>query len=501
MIKLILKNIDGSQSTQDISKDISINTSLGQELYFINLDGLEYNINLVEDEKSIELVFNKNGIEQKILIHNMTDLIKTSEQLPLEKSKSILGIINDQEGLSELNSTALNNDFKGDNVIRALKELLDESPQGEDTNNGVIIDSFGALLENLGASAAGGDGAGDGSFFLGDQVDPFSLNNNIPGRGRGSNFGDERSFGNSTAQELLNTNTLDTSANASITLDANITSDDVINEAESQNDSIAITGKVSGDAKQGDTVTILVNGTTYTGTVALDLTFSINVKGSDLQADSNRTIEASVTANDDAGNTVTATDTETYTVDTSANASITLDANITSDDVINEAESQNDSIAITGKVSGDAKQGDTVTILVNGTTYTGTVALDLTFSINVKGSDLQADSNRTIEASVTANDDAGNTVTATDTETYTVDTDISANITLDTNITSDDVINSTESQNDSIAITGTVSGDAKQGDIVTILVNGTTYTGTVALDLTFSINVKGSDYKQIVIEL
>ena len=306
-----------------------------------------------------------------------------------------------------------------------------------------------------------------------------------------------------------------------ITLATNVTPDDIVNAAEAGS-TVAITGVVGGDAQVGDTVTLTVNSTTYTGTVAAGLTFSINVPGSALAADADRTIDASVTTTDAAGNTGSATDTETYTVDTSAptvtvdivdaalnvadsvsvvtftfseapvgftaadvtvtggslsgftatgnplvytatftanagftgsgsvsvaNASytdaagnpgaagadtvaidtappvptITLATNVTPDDIVNAAEAGS-TVAITGVVGGDAQVGDTVTLTVNSTTYTGTVAAGLTFSINVPGSALAADADRTIDASVTTTDAAGNTGSATDTETYTVDT-------------------------------------------------------------------------------
>ena len=68
------------------------------------------------------------------------------------------------------------------------------------------------------------------------------------------------------------------------------------------------------------------------------------------------------------------TTTETYTVDVTAPApTITLTSNITADDVINAAEAGGN-IAITGTVGGDADDGDTVTLTVNGTNYTGTVS-------------------------------------------------------------------------------------------------------------------------------
>ncbi|WP_244462887.1 hypothetical protein, partial [Aeromonas sanarellii] len=46
--------------------------------------------------------------------------------------------------------------------------------------------------------------------------------------------------------------------------------------------------------------------------------FTILVAGSDLAADSDRTIDASVTSTDAAGNSATATDSEGYGVDTTA---------------------------------------------------------------------------------------------------------------------------------------------------------------------------------------
>ena len=114
-------------------------------------------------------------------------------------------------------------------------------------------------------------------------------------------------------------------------------------------------------AVNGDTVTLNVNGTNYTGTVAGGA-FSINVPGAQLVADADFTIQASVSTSDAAGNVGTGTDTETYTVDVTApTPTITLTSNITADDVINAAEAGGN-IAITGTVGGAAAAGDTVTL-------------------------------------------------------------------------------------------------------------------------------------------
>jgi hypothetical protein len=264
-----------------------------------------------------------------------------------------------------------------------------------------------------------------------------------------------------------------TSPSATITLDANITADDVIDATEA-GQNIAITGSTGGDVAENDTVTLSVNGNTYTGPVDASGNFSIDVPGTDLVADGDLTIDASVTTSTGSPNgEATATDTEGYTVNTgSPSASITLDANITADDVISAAE-QNQQIAITGSTGGDVAENDTVTLTVNGNTYTGPVDASGNFSIDVPGSDLVADGDLTIDASVTTSTGNPNgEATATDTEGYSVNTTSpSATITLDANITADDIIDATEA-GQIIAITGSTGGDVAENDTVTLTVNG-----------------------------
>ncbi|WP_301897475.1 Ig-like domain-containing protein, partial [Vibrio cholerae] len=83
-----------------------------------------------------------------------------------------------------------------------------------------------------------------------------------------------------------------------------------------------------------------------------------------------------------------------------------LDANITADDIIN-AEEAGQQIPVSGTVTGEFKAGDIVTLTVNGKPYTGPVGADGRFTILVAGSDLAADADQTIDASVTSTDAAG----------------------------------------------------------------------------------------------
>ncbi|WP_422641448.1 Ig-like domain-containing protein, partial [Vibrio paracholerae] len=299
--------------------------------------------------------------------------------------------------------------------------------------------------------------------------------------------------GNSTTKSDSENYSVDTVApELGIKLDADITADDIIN-AEEAGQQIPVSGTVTGEFKAGDIVTLTVNGKPFTGPVGADGRFTILVAGSDLAADADQTIDASVTSTDAAGNSTTATDSEGYEVDTVApELGIKLDTNITADDIIN-AEEAGQQIPVSGTVTGEFKAGDIVTLTVNGKPFTGPVGADGRFTILVAGSDLAADSDRTIDASVTSTDAAGNSTTATDSEGYEVDTVApELGIKLDANITADDIINAEEA-GQQIPVSGTVTGEFKAGDIVTLTVNGKPYTGPVGADGRFTILVAGSD--------
>ncbi|MBA0181916.1 Ig-like domain-containing protein, partial [Pectobacterium carotovorum] len=294
--------------------------------------------------------------------------------------------------------------------------------------------------------------------------------------------------GNVTTANTSHAYGVDTVApTASISID-NVTSDNVINASES-GQTIAVTGKVDNDVKAGDAVTVKVGTETYQTTVNTDgKTWSVNVPGSVLAA--NGDVSATVTTRDTAGNVTTANTTHAYGVDTVApTASISID-NVTSDNVINAAES-GQTIAVTGKVDNDVKAGDAITVKVGTETYQTTVNTDgKTWSVNVPGSVLAANSD--VSATVTTRDTAGNVTTANTSHTYGVDTVApTASISID-NVTSDNVINASES-GQTIAVTGKVDNDVKAGDSITVKVGTETYQTTVNTDgKTWSVNVPGS---------
>ncbi len=283
--------------------------------------------------------------------------------------------------------------------------------------------------------------------------------------------------------------TLDGSASALVSLGA-VAGDDSINAVESGNP-LVLSGTVGGDAASGDAVVVTIGGVDYNTTVNADnTTFSVTVPAAAVGALVDGNATASVSGSDGAGNPFTGNTTRAYTVDTSASATIGLDA-IAADDIINAVEAGNP-LVLSGTVSGDAASGDAVVVTIGGVDYNTTVNADnTTFSVTVPAAavGLLTDGNAT--ASVSGSDVAGNPFDANTTRAYTVDISASATITVD-NITADDVVTPAEAGG-VIAVTGTVGGDATLGDIVSFTINGNAYTTAVLPGNTFSVNVLGED--------
>ena len=196
-----------------------------------------------------------------------------------------------------------------------------------------------------------------------------------------------------------------------------------------------------------------------------------------------------VGAVDAAGNAVSTT--VSLTVDTVAVASITVN-NVTPDNILNAVESGRN-ISVTGTVGGDARPGDAVTLLINGKIYTGNVAANLTYSIDVSGSDLAADS--TIDAKVAVSDVAGNTATGSTTHTHVVDTEVpglpTVVITEDTN--NDGRLNLAEISGDAdVRVTlplGVVAGDTltvTDGNTTTVITLSLAQVAAGFVDTTFA---------------
>ncbi|HEO1796955.1 TPA: Ig-like domain-containing protein, partial [Acinetobacter baumannii] len=283
-----------------------------------------------------------------------------------------------------------------------------------------------------------------------------------------------------------------------------VTSDNVINASEASGN-VTITGvlkNIPADAAN-TAVTVVINGVTYNATVDKAAgTWTVSVPGSALVADADKTIDATVTFKDAAGNSSSVNDTQTYTIDTVAPNTDEVDFSVdsvTADNVINASEAAGE-VTITGvlkNIPADAAN-TVVTVVVNGVSYTATVDKAAgTWTVNVPGSGLVADTDKTIDATVTFTDAAGNSSTVSDTQLYTLDTtapDVDGvNFTVDS-VTADNVINASEAAGN-VTITGVlknIPADATN-TAVTVVINGVTYNATVDKTAgTWTVSVPGS---------
>jgi large repetitive protein len=241
---------------------------------------------------------------------------------------------------------------------------------------------------------------------------------------------------------------------------------------------ITITGKSSDSVPanlDGQNVTVSLNGQAYTGTIQNDGSWSVNVGSAAIAglADG-QTYTVTASATDLAGNTAS----RSLGVTTDETATLSINP-IDGNGFINGSDAAN-GITITGKSSDSVPanlDGQTVTVALNGQTYTGTIQNDGTWSVAIGPGALVAlgnGQNYTVTARV--NDVAGNSATATN--------NVTVDETLPTvTITPTSVVEATDATN-GFELFGTTTGFTN-GQVVTVqLVNSSngvvgTYTGTV----------------------
>lgn len=195
MLKIIIKDLEGVQNIDILSKEKTLFVKESQQIFFDNLDAKKYSFNLLDGENSIELKFlDKNGEYTHIKLENMANLIKKSYGVKNENLKTVLGIINDDEGMNELEQTVLNPSFQGNDIISNLKELLSKSEQDEENVNGIIIDDFGSLVEALESSEANENK--DDVNSLDNSLDIESIIFKVMGREKGFSLQDKNDFSN-----------------------------------------------------------------------------------------------------------------------------------------------------------------------------------------------------------------------------------------------------------------------------------------------------------------
>ncbi|HFO6375028.1 TPA: Ig-like domain-containing protein [Escherichia coli] len=257
-----------------------------------------------------------------------------------------------------------------------------------------------------------------------------------------------------------------------------VASDDVINAAEKGTD-LTLSGSTSG-IESGQTVTVTFGGKTYTASVAANGSWSVNVPAADLATlpDGAANVQASVSSA--SGNSASAT--HAYSVDASA-PTLTINT-IASDDILNATEAGSP-LTISG--TSTAETGQTVTVTLNGATYTGTVQADGSWSVSVPASALGALSASNYTVSATVNDKAGNPGSAS----HNLAVDTTAPVLTINTVAGDDIINDAEHAR-ALVISGTSTG-GEAGDVVSVVLNGKTYTTTLDASGNWSVGVPAAD--------
>ncbi|MBG0624322.1 Ig-like domain-containing protein [Enterobacter roggenkampii] len=256
-----------------------------------------------------------------------------------------------------------------------------------------------------------------------------------------------------------------------------VAGDDIVNIAE-HGQALIVSGKVTG-AQAGDVITVTLNGKDYTAMLDAAGNWSVGVPAADVGALANGDQTISATLTDKAGNSASAT----HEFDVSLTAPVIAINTLAVDDVINATEKGQDL-----QVSGTSNQpdGTTITVTLNGISYTATTDASGNWSVTVPAANVSAlgEASYVVTASVT--DAAGNS--ASTGHSVLVDSAL-PQVTINP-VAMDDVINAAEVAAGQ-TLSGKVSG-AASGDTVTISIGGNTYTATVQDDLSWSVNVPSS---------
>jgi hypothetical protein len=264
------------------------------------------------------------------------------------------------------------------------------------------------------------------------------------------------------------------------TLDFNPMAQDNVLNAVEKGEALTISG-TSSDLAANTIVTINFNGKNYTTTTDANGDWTLDVPAADLTSlgEANYTVTAS--AANDAGNSVSSS--ANLLVDTSV-PTVSIDK-ATTDDILNAVEIAN-GYTFTGSVKG-AAAGDTVTITIDGKTYTTTVNADLSWSLDLTFEQIAALGNGDATMTVSVTNATGNTGDAS----YDFSVDIELPILSIKTIAGDDIVNSLEHGQD-LVITGT-SENLAVGNVITVNVNGKDYNTTVNADGTWSVGIEAAD--------
>ncbi|AQW85209.1 SWM_repeat domain-containing protein [Campylobacter pinnipediorum subsp. pinnipediorum] len=361
--------------------------------------------------------------------------------------------------------TLLGNDTLSlDNSVTQVQSFGDDAIADANSLQQAILS--GADLTQLEETAAGGDSAaGDGGEGTG------QLNDSVFAQGGHesnvyADYGDLENIATVAALNTINGVDGGRSTNTDNT-------PPVITINAISNNHNTITGTTEPNTK---VVVTFPDGTIETVQSNDEGKFTVPVKGRDLNE--NDTVKAEAT--DGAGNK--GEDTTDITDGTAPNGNTTklIIDDITADNVLNAKEAS-ENIKVTGKVTGEFKEGDKVIITVDNTPYETTVDRDGNFVVSIPGEKLANESDKIIDGKVIATDEAGNKGEITATKAYGVDTVIPGDSNKDGQINGSD--------NNSGAPVVTITGDVNNDGFI----NAKELTDTITVKIDIPANTEVGD--------
>ncbi|WHQ76584.1 Ig-like domain-containing protein [Pantoea sp. Lij88] len=353
--------------------------------------------------------------------------------------------------------------FAGNNVVDGAERLTDQRLSGTTTNveagqlvtvniEGTVysatVQASGAwsLTVPAGALAAINDGTASFTVAVSDVA------------------------GNTTSSNL----TFDVNSNASgLAMDA-ISQDNYLN-AQELGQALIVTG-TSANVTEGSTVTLLFNNVSYTAQVSATGRWSVIVPAESLTALADGPYTVTVTATDSGGATLNSE----ATLSVLATLPAPQIVSAFGDGLLNSSEiATAQTLSGTTGVTGD---GQSVSVLLNGVTYNGTVDSNGNWQISVPATALAGLPEDSLNYTVTVQDAAGNTGSAPG--SVTVDL-TPPTLTLNA-VAGDDSVNIAESLAP-IVLSGSTNAEA--GQQVTITLNNQVWTTTVTQDGDWSLTL------------
>ncbi|WP_221409572.1 Ig-like domain-containing protein [Marinoscillum furvescens] len=229
-------------------------------------------------------------------------------------------------------------------------------------------------------------------------------------------------------------------------------------DAQNTNDTTPV---LTGTAEAGSTVTVELNGVTFSTTADASGNWSIDTETATPDSGTftpltTGTYDVSVTSTDAAGNSSSDATVDELVIDT-ANPSVPTITAITT----------NDTTPILG---GTADAGTTVSVVINGVTFTTTADASGNWSINTEtltptsGGPFSPLADGTYEVQVTSSNDTGNSTADTTSNELVVDTEVPAVPTVESQTTTDN--------------TPVIQGTAEAGTEVRVSIDGVVFTTT-----------------------